>query len=101
MRRKWLKRTSKSKQEQETNKKQGIEEPATPFSRINKKEEKEDPGKRKQKEKKIARTPPVSRDDRPVGFMSVFARPYSCPVPSLALRRSFGRTSLRSVVARK
>jgi hypothetical protein len=38
MRRKWLKRTSKSKQEQETNKKQGIEEPATPFSRINKKE---------------------------------------------------------------
>jgi hypothetical protein len=98
MRRKWLKRTSKSKQEQET-KKQGIEEPATPFSRINKKEK--DPGKRKQKEKKIARNPPVSRDDRPVGFMSVFARPYSCPVPSLALRRSFGRTSLRSVVARK
>jgi hypothetical protein len=65
------------------------------------KQEGKDPGKRKQKEKKIARTPPVSRDDRPVGFMSVFARPYSCPVPSLALRRSFGRTSLRSVVARK
>jgi hypothetical protein len=66
MRRKWLKRTSKSKQEQETEK-QGIEEPATPFSRINKKKKIPESANRK----KTAKHPPLSREDRPVGYMSV------------------------------